>query len=101
MEPFYCVESLRNRQSGGAGPGLTIASDVVRRHGGGRLALRNAAGVVWWQQPFFRALRREFNGFQRVSVSSPHFSNRGRITPSMSTCSSNMAAGRTHSPRWP
>lgn len=34
MEPFYCVESLRNRQSGGAGPGLTIASDVVRRHGG-------------------------------------------------------------------
>lgn len=43
MEPFYRIESSRNRQSGGAGLGLTIASDIVRRHGG-RLALRNAAG---------------------------------------------------------
>ena len=43
MEPFYRVEASRNRQSGGAGLGLTIASDIVRRHGG-RLVLRNAAG---------------------------------------------------------
>lgn len=43
MEPFYRVEASRNRQSGGAGLGLTIASDIVRRHGG-QLALRNAAG---------------------------------------------------------
>ena len=43
MEPFYRIESSRNRQSGGAGLGLTIASDIVRRHGG-RLVLRNAAG---------------------------------------------------------
>lgn len=43
MDPFYRVESSRNRQSGGVGLGLTIASDIVRRHGG-RLTLRNAAG---------------------------------------------------------
>lgn len=43
MEPFYRVEASRNRQSGGAGLGLTIASDIVRRHGG-QLALSNAAG---------------------------------------------------------
>jgi protein-histidine pros-kinase len=43
MEPFYRVEASRNRQSGGVGLGLTIASDIVRRHGG-HLALRNAEG---------------------------------------------------------
>ena len=43
MEPFYRVEASRNRQSGGVGLGLTIASDIVRRHGG-QLALRNAPG---------------------------------------------------------
>lgn len=43
MEPFYRVEASRNRQSGGAGLGLTIASDIVRRHGG-QLVLRNADG---------------------------------------------------------
>lgn len=43
LEPFYRVEASRNRQSGGAGLGLTIASDIVRRHGG-QLVLRNAAG---------------------------------------------------------
>jgi len=43
MEPFYRVEASRNRQSGGAGLGLTIASDIVRRHGG-RLTLGNAEG---------------------------------------------------------
>ncbi|WP_233589999.1 ATP-binding protein [Acidovorax sp. FJL06] len=43
MEPFYRVEASRNRQSGGAGLGLTIASDIVRRHGG-QLVLRNAEG---------------------------------------------------------
>lgn len=43
LEPFYRVEASRNRQSGGAGLGLTIASDIVRSHGG-QLVLRNAAG---------------------------------------------------------
>ncbi len=43
MEPFYRVEASRNRHSGGVGLGLTIASDIVRRHGG-QLQLRNAAG---------------------------------------------------------
>lgn len=43
MEPFYRVEASHNRQSGGAGLGLTIASDITRRQGGQRV-LRNAAG---------------------------------------------------------
>ncbi|WP_226448223.1 ATP-binding protein [Acidovorax radicis] len=43
MKPFYRVEASRNRQSGGAGLGLTIARDIVRRHGG-QLVLRNAEG---------------------------------------------------------
>ena len=43
MEPFYRVEASRNRQSGGVGLGLTIAHDIVRRHGG-QLVLRNADG---------------------------------------------------------
>ncbi|WP_341864663.1 hypothetical protein [Acidovorax radicis] len=46
MELFYRVESSRNRQSGGAGPGLTIASDVVRRHGGRAAGLAQCRG--WW-----------------------------------------------------
>ena len=43
MEPFYRVEASRNRQSGGAVLGLTIASDITRHHGG-QLVLRNAEG---------------------------------------------------------
>ena len=43
LEPFYRVEASRNRENGGVGLGLTIAADIVRRHGG-QLALRNRDG---------------------------------------------------------
>ena len=43
MAPFYRVEASRNRDSGGVGLGLTIAQDIVRRHGG-QLRLSNAPG---------------------------------------------------------
>ena len=49
LEPFYRVESSRNKSTGGTGLGLTIANDVVKRHGG-RLVLRNgpspAGGLI-------------------------------------------------------
>ena len=41
--PFYRVETSRNRESGGAGLGLSIAQDIARRHGG-QLVLSNAPG---------------------------------------------------------
>jgi signal transduction histidine kinase len=40
FEPFYRVESSRNRDSGGTGLGLTIARDIAQAHGG-TLTLRN------------------------------------------------------------
>ena len=40
FEPFYRLESSRNRQTGGTGLGLTIARSIVESHGG-KLALRN------------------------------------------------------------
>jgi signal transduction histidine kinase len=40
FEPFYRVESSRNRDSGGTGLGLSIARDIAQSHGGS-LALRN------------------------------------------------------------
>ena len=43
FEPFYRVESSRNRDSGGTGLGLSIARDVAQAHGGS-LTLRNLAG---------------------------------------------------------
>ena len=43
FEPFYRVESSRNRDSGGTGLGLAIARDVAQAHGGS-LTLRNLAG---------------------------------------------------------
>ena len=42
FEPFYRVESSRNRDSGGTGLGLTIARDIAQAHGGS-LSLRNLA----------------------------------------------------------
>jgi signal transduction histidine kinase len=43
FEPFYRLESSRNRDSGGTGLGLTIARDVAQAHGGS-LRLANLAG---------------------------------------------------------
>lgn len=40
FEPFYRLESSRNRDTGGSGLGLSIARDLVQSHGG-TLALRN------------------------------------------------------------
>jgi signal transduction histidine kinase len=40
FEPFYRLESSRNRDTGGSGLGLSIARDVVQAHGGS-LLLRN------------------------------------------------------------
>jgi signal transduction histidine kinase len=34
FEPFYRLESSRNRDSGGTGLGLTIARDIAQAHGG-------------------------------------------------------------------
>ena len=40
FEPFYRVESSRNRDTGGTGLGLSIARDIAQAHGGS-IALRN------------------------------------------------------------
>jgi signal transduction histidine kinase len=40
FEPFYRLESSRNRDTGGTGLGLSIARDVAQTHGGS-IALRN------------------------------------------------------------
>lgn len=42
FEPFYRVESSRNRDSGGTGLGLSIARDIAQAHGG-TLSLTNLA----------------------------------------------------------
>lgn len=42
LEPFYRVESSRSRATGGVGMGLSIAADIVARHGG-ELKLTNRA----------------------------------------------------------
>jgi signal transduction histidine kinase len=43
FEPFYRVESSRNRDTGGTGLGLSIARDVAQAHGGSLVA-RNMPG---------------------------------------------------------
>ena len=43
FEPFYRVESSRNRDSGGTGLGLSIARDIAQAHGGS-LSLSNLPG---------------------------------------------------------
>jgi signal transduction histidine kinase len=43
FEPFYRVESSRNRDSGGTGLGLSIARDIAQAHGGS-LTLHNMSG---------------------------------------------------------
>jgi signal transduction histidine kinase len=43
FEPFYRLESSRNRDSGGTGLGLSIARDIAQAHGGS-LHLANLAG---------------------------------------------------------
>jgi signal transduction histidine kinase len=40
FEPFFRLETSRNRDSGGTGLGLTIARDIVQAHGG-TVTLRN------------------------------------------------------------
>jgi signal transduction histidine kinase len=40
FEPFYRLESSRNRDTGGSGLGLSIARDVIQAHGGS-LGLQN------------------------------------------------------------
>jgi signal transduction histidine kinase len=40
LEPFYRLESSRSRETGGVGMGLSIAADIVARHGG-ELTLSN------------------------------------------------------------
>ena len=43
FEPFYRLESSRNRDSGGTGLGLSIARDIAQAHGGS-LTLANLPG---------------------------------------------------------
>jgi signal transduction histidine kinase len=43
FEPFYRLESSRNRDTGGHGLGLSIARNIVRAHGGD-LHLQNSPG---------------------------------------------------------
>jgi signal transduction histidine kinase len=43
FEPFYRLESSRNKETGGVGLGLSIAREAIQRHGG-TLTLMNAEG---------------------------------------------------------
>ncbi|QYY31506.1 MULTISPECIES: sensor histidine kinase [Cupriavidus] len=46
LEPFYRLESSRSRATGGVGMGLSIAADIVARHGGElTIANREAGGL--------------------------------------------------------
>lgn len=52
LERFYRVDTARDRGSGGSGVGLTIASDIVRAHGGDLTVASSGRGrgttVTWW-----------------------------------------------------
>lgn len=43
FEPFYPLEALRSRDTGGSGPGLSIARQIAQQHGG-TLELHNLKG---------------------------------------------------------
>lgn len=45
FEPFVRMESSRNRETGGIGLGLSIARDVVRRHGGDIVLTNTGSGL--------------------------------------------------------
>ncbi len=45
FEPFVRMENSRNRETGGIGLGLSIARDVVRRHGGDIVLTNTGSGL--------------------------------------------------------
>jgi signal transduction histidine kinase len=46
FEPFYRIESSRNRQTGGIGLGLAVARSVARAHGGDVTLTSNDGGLL-------------------------------------------------------
>lgn len=55
FEPFYRLESSRNRETGGHGLGLTVARTIIRGHGGelmlANLSPRGLTAIVTLPQP--------------------------------------------------
>jgi signal transduction histidine kinase len=56
FEPFFRLEPSRNRASGGAGLGLSIARNIARWHGGDVRLRNRAAGAglvaeLWLPRP--------------------------------------------------
>jgi signal transduction histidine kinase len=44
LQPFYRLESSRNRSTGGVGLGLAITHDIVRRHAGSLVLINVPSG---------------------------------------------------------